>query len=57
MVLARLRTPLAGVLLNAANGTLDAQPPLVWRDDAAVTVVIASHNYPETPVPGTGSRA
>ncbi|GAA1359266.1 phosphoribosylamine--glycine ligase [Streptomyces beijiangensis] len=52
VVLARLRTPLAGVLLNAANGTLDIQPPLVWRDDAAVTVVIASHNYPETPRTG-----
>ncbi|MER6251174.1 phosphoribosylamine--glycine ligase [Streptomyces sp. NPDC001584] len=52
VVLARLRTPLAGVLLNAANGTLDALPPLVWREDAAVTVVIASHNYPETPRTG-----
>ncbi|MEV7439875.1 phosphoribosylamine--glycine ligase [Streptomyces sp. NPDC091204] len=52
VVLARLRTPLASVLLNAANGTLDAEEPLVWRDDAAVTVVIASHNYPETPRTG-----
>ncbi|MEW2412177.1 phosphoribosylamine--glycine ligase [Streptomyces sp. NPDC046866] len=52
VVLARLRTPLAGVLLRAANGTLDAQPPLVWREDAAVTVVIASHNYPGTPRTG-----
>ncbi len=52
VVLARLRTPLARVLLNAANGTLDTEPPLVWRDDAAVTVVIASHNYPETPRTG-----
>ncbi|WP_030292377.1 phosphoribosylamine--glycine ligase [Streptomyces katrae] len=52
VVLARLRTPLASVLLNAANGTLDAQPPLCWREDAAVTVVIASHNYPETPRTG-----
>ncbi|MFF3326036.1 phosphoribosylamine--glycine ligase [Streptomyces sp. NPDC002889] len=52
VVLARLRTPLAGVLLAAANGTLDAQPPLKWRDDAAVTVVIASHNYPDTPRTG-----
>ncbi|MEV0090668.1 phosphoribosylamine--glycine ligase [Streptomyces sp. NPDC050738] len=52
VVLARLQTPLAGVLLNAANGTLDVQAPLVWRDDAAVTVVIASHNYPETPRTG-----
>ncbi|MFG2618564.1 phosphoribosylamine--glycine ligase [Streptomyces sp. NPDC048507] len=52
VVLARLRTPLASVLLNAAQGTLDAEPPLSWRDDAAVTVVIASHNYPETPRTG-----
>ncbi|MCX4549352.1 MULTISPECIES: phosphoribosylamine--glycine ligase [unclassified Streptomyces] len=54
VVLARLKTPLAGVLLNAANGTLDSEPPLNWRDDAAVTVVIASHNYPDTP--RTGDR-
>ncbi|MEU8461953.1 phosphoribosylamine--glycine ligase [Streptomyces sp. NPDC029003] len=52
VVLARLRTPLASVLLNAAQGTLNAEPPLSWRDDAAVTVVIASHNYPETPRTG-----
>ncbi|MFF0568281.1 phosphoribosylamine--glycine ligase [Streptomyces sp. NPDC004041] len=52
VVLARLTTPLAGVLLASANGTLDALPPLNWRDDAAVTVVIASHNYPDTPRTG-----
>ncbi|MEU3736501.1 phosphoribosylamine--glycine ligase [Streptomyces sp. NPDC032198] len=52
VVLARLRTPLAGVLLAAANGTLVDLPPLRWSDDAAVTVVIASHNYPETPRTG-----
>ncbi|MFJ7207711.1 phosphoribosylamine--glycine ligase [Streptomyces sp. NPDC098789] len=52
VVLARLKTPLASVLLNAALGTLDAEPPLSWRADAAVTVVIASHNYPETPRTG-----
>ncbi|MGW7311798.1 phosphoribosylamine--glycine ligase [Streptomyces sp. NPDC054854] len=52
VVLARLRTPLAGVLLNAANGTLDVGAPLTWSDEAAVTVVIASHNYPETPRTG-----
>ncbi|MGW2269419.1 phosphoribosylamine--glycine ligase [Streptomyces yangpuensis] len=52
VVLARLRTPLAGVLLNAAKGTLADEPPLVWREDAAVTVVIASHNYPDTPRTG-----
>ncbi|MFD5690675.1 phosphoribosylamine--glycine ligase [Streptomyces rubiginosohelvolus] len=52
VVLARLQTPLAGVLLASANGTLDVLPPLNWRDDAAVTVVIASHNYPDTPRTG-----
>ncbi|MCX4725438.1 phosphoribosylamine--glycine ligase [Streptomyces sp. NBC_01306] len=52
VVLARLKTPLAGVLLNAANGTLDTVPALNWRDEAAVTVVIASHNYPDTPRTG-----
>ncbi|MFF3288444.1 phosphoribosylamine--glycine ligase [Streptomyces sp. NPDC003023] len=52
VVLARLRTPLARVLLNAAKGTLDMEPPLNWNDDAAVTVVVASHNYPDTPRTG-----
>jgi phosphoribosylamine--glycine ligase len=52
VVLARLQTPLSRVLLNAAKGTLDTEPPLTWRDDAAVTVVIASHNYPGTPRTG-----
>ncbi|MET9624376.1 phosphoribosylamine--glycine ligase [Streptomyces sp. NPDC006464] len=52
VVLARLKTPLAGVLLNAANGTLDNEAPLNWRDEAAVTVVVASHNYPGTPRTG-----
>ncbi|MFJ4873051.1 phosphoribosylamine--glycine ligase [Streptomyces sp. NPDC088757] len=52
VVLARLATPLAGVLRNAADGTLADQAPLRWRDDAAVTVVVASHNYPDTPRTG-----
>ncbi len=52
VVLARLRTPLASVLFNAATGNLAAEPPLRWSDDAAVTVVIASHNYPGTPRTG-----
>ncbi|GAA3937888.1 phosphoribosylamine--glycine ligase [Streptomyces gulbargensis] len=52
VVLARLKTPLAGVLLRAATGTLADQEPLAWRDEAAVTVVVASHNYPGTPRTG-----
>ncbi|MFJ9021590.1 phosphoribosylamine--glycine ligase [Streptomyces sp. NPDC102259] len=52
VVLARLKTPLAGVLKAAATGDLADLPPLRWSDDAAVTVVIASHNYPDTPRTG-----
>ncbi|MDX3588068.1 phosphoribosylamine--glycine ligase [Streptomyces europaeiscabiei] len=52
VVLARLKTPLAGVLLAAANGTLGDLEPLRWSGDAAVTVVVASHNYPGTPRTG-----
>jgi phosphoribosylamine--glycine ligase len=52
VVLARLKTPLAGVLLHAARGTLADEPPLNWHGDSAVTVVIASHNYPATPRTG-----
>ncbi|MGW1586671.1 phosphoribosylamine--glycine ligase [Streptomyces sp. NPDC002386] len=52
VVLARLRTPLGGVLLAAANGTLADLEPLRWSEDAAVTVVVASHNYPGTPRTG-----
>lgn len=48
VVLARLVTPLAEVLLAAATGTLDAVPPLRWSDGAAVTVVVAAHGYPGT---------
>jgi phosphoribosylamine--glycine ligase len=46
VVLARLATPLAGVLLASATGTLGALPSLEWHDAAAVTVVIASGGYP-----------
>lgn len=52
VVLARLKTPLAGLLHAAATGTLATFPPLRWSDGAAVTVVIASHNYPGTPRTG-----
>jgi phosphoribosylamine--glycine ligase len=46
VVLPLLRTPLAGVLLRAATGTLAGQEPLTWHDGAAVTVVLASAGYP-----------
>ncbi|MGN6415791.1 phosphoribosylamine--glycine ligase [Flexivirga sp.] len=52
VVLARLRSPLGALLRASADGTLDALPPLAWRDEAAVTVVIASEGYPSSPKTG-----
>jgi phosphoribosylamine--glycine ligase len=51
-VLARLATPLAGVLRAAATGRLADLPPLRWREDAAVTVVVAAEGYPAAPALG-----
>jgi phosphoribosylamine---glycine ligase len=52
VVLALLATPLAGLLHAAATGTLASHPPLEWRSGAAVTVVVAAHNYPGPPRTG-----
>ncbi|MFD6324090.1 phosphoribosylamine--glycine ligase [Streptomyces sp. NPDC058442] len=52
VVLARLKTPLAGLLMAAATGNLADLEPLRWSEDAAVTVVVASHNYPGPPRTG-----
>lgn len=52
VVLARLRTPLAGVLMAAATENLGDLEPLRWSEEAAVTVVVASHNYPAAPRTG-----
>jgi len=49
VVLALLESPLAGLLTAAATGRLAELPPLRWRDGAAITVVVASANYPGTP--------
>jgi phosphoribosylamine--glycine ligase len=51
-VLSLLDTPLAGLLLACATGTLAAAPPLSWRAGAAVTVVVAAEGYPDAPVVG-----
>ena len=52
VVLALLATPLGGLLHAAATGTLADHPPLRWHPGAAVTVVVAGHNYPGTPRTG-----
>ncbi len=51
-VLARLRTPLAGVLQAAATGTLADAPPLRWSDQSVVNVVLAAKDYPAGPRTG-----
>ena len=48
-LLPRLKTPLAQLLLAAATGRLDKHAPLQWSSDAAVTIVLASEGYPESP--------
>ena len=48
-VLALLESPLGEALDAVASGRLAGLPPLVWRDGAAVTVVLAAENYPGSP--------
>jgi phosphoribosylamine--glycine ligase len=55
-VLPRLATPLTGLLHAAATGTLADHPALEWRDEAAVTVVVASAGYPLAPRSGDAVR-
>ncbi|WP_306233139.1 phosphoribosylamine--glycine ligase [Agrococcus beijingensis] len=52
VVLPRIESGLADALLAAANGTLGSVAPLVWRDSAAVAVVLASEGYPGDPMTG-----
>ncbi|MDQ5840176.1 MAG: phosphoribosylamine--glycine ligase [Chloroflexota bacterium] len=52
VVLARLATPLGGLLEAAAIGRLDEIADLRWRPEHAVTVVVASKGYPESPRSG-----
>ena len=52
VVLARLTTPLGGLLAAAAAGHLAELAPLRWSPRTAVTVVVAAENYPGTPRTG-----
>jgi len=47
-VLALLGSPLGGLLMAAAQGRLGDVPAPVFRDGAAVSVVLASAGYPES---------
>lgn len=52
IVLPRLETPLAELLMAAANGTLEDQPRPAFSDEVAVTVVLASEGYPASAITG-----
>ncbi len=52
VVLPRLKTPLSELMMASAEGTLAGRDRPEFSDDAVVTVVLASENYPETPVTG-----
>jgi phosphoribosylamine--glycine ligase len=51
VLIPRLQTPLAALLYKAATNDLD-DVALQWRDDSAVTVVLAAPGYPTEPVTG-----
>jgi phosphoribosylamine--glycine ligase len=48
VLIPRLKTPLATLLYKAATDSLD-DVALEWRDESAVTVVLAAPGYPESP--------
>lgn len=52
VVLPRLITPLSSLLFSAASGKLAGLPRPEFSDDVAVTVVLASEGYPESPITG-----
>ncbi|WP_165063260.1 phosphoribosylamine--glycine ligase [Marisediminicola senii] len=52
VVLPRLVTPLSGLLFAAATGSLGSHPRPEFTSDVAVTVVLASEGYPDTPETG-----
>ena len=51
-LLALLETPLSALLMGAAQGTLGEVGLPQWREGAALTVVVAAENYPDSPVKG-----
>ena len=48
VLISRLKTPLATLLYKAATDSLD-DAVLEWRDESAVTVVLAAPGYPDAP--------
>jgi len=52
VLIPRLKTPLAQLLFKAATRDLKDHAPLLWSEESAVTVVLASEGYPAAPKVG-----
>ena len=53
VLMLRLESDLVPYLVACATGTLAQAPAPVWRDEAAICVVLAADGYPENPVTGS----
>jgi phosphoribosylamine--glycine ligase len=49
----RLESDLVPYLMAAATGELGGLPAPLWRDEAAICVVLAANGYPESPLAGS----
>jgi len=56
VLMLRLESDLVPYLVACASGRLAEMPPPVWRDEAAVCVVMAADGYPDSPVTGSTIR-
>ena len=52
VLMLRLESDLVPYLLACATGRLAQMPPPVWRDEAAICVVLAADGYPDAPRAG-----
>jgi len=53
VLMLRLQSDLVPYLVACATGALAQAPAPVWRDEAAICVVLAADGYPESPVTGS----
>jgi phosphoribosylamine--glycine ligase len=56
VLMLRLESDLVPYLMAAATGRLADMPPPVWRDQAAICVVLAAEGYPAAPKSGSVLR-
>ena len=47
-ILMRMESDLFEYLMGSVSGTLDTMPPISWKDESAVCIVLASKGYPES---------